>query len=80
QMFEEGRFNPIGTIHASCAVHYLGAEPAVERLRLPCNQLEDGELEQVVAQMREGAKREILPGLAKAGAEEPELESSRKSS
>jgi hypothetical protein len=25
QMFEEGRFNSIGTIHASCAVHYFGS-------------------------------------------------------
>ncbi len=80
QMFEEGRFNPMGTIHATCAVHYLGAEPDVARLRLPCNQLSEEELAEVAAQMREGAEREILPGLAKASAEEPELESSRKSS
>jgi hypothetical protein len=80
QMFEEGRFNPMGTIHASCAVHYFGVEPVIERLRLPCTQLEASELDEVVAEMREGAKREILPGLAKAGAEEPEQESTRKSS
>lgn len=79
-LFEEGRFNPIGTIHARCAVHYLGAEPALERLHLPCNQLEEAELGEVAAEMREGAKREILPGLAKAGTEEPAQESSRKSS
>jgi ribosomal protein L37AE/L43A len=80
QMFEEGRFNPTGTIHATCGVHYLGVEPALERLRLPCNQLDEAELEEVMTQMREGAKREILPGLAKAGADDPEQESSRKSS
>jgi ribosomal protein L37AE/L43A len=80
QMFEEGRFNPIGTIHATCGVHYLGVEPAIERLRLPCNQLDEAELEEVMAQLREGAKRAILPGLAKAGAAQPEQESSRKSS
>jgi len=80
QMFEEGRFNPIGTIHATCAVHYFGVEPARDRLRLPCTQLEGAELDAVVTQMREGAKREILPGLAKAGADEPEQESSRKTS
>ncbi|HEY0462783.1 MAG TPA: hypothetical protein VGC79_01180 [Polyangiaceae bacterium] len=80
QMFEEGRFNPIGTIHASCAVHYLGAEPSLERLTLPNNQLDSEELAQVVASMREGATRPIQPGLAKTSSEEPELESSRKSS
>lgn len=80
QMFEEGRFNPMGTIHASCAVHYFGVEPSIERLRLPGTQLQASELDEVVAQMREGAKREILPGLAKAGAEESDRESTRKSS
>jgi len=80
QMFEEGRFNPIGTIHATCGVHYFEVEPALERLRLPCNQLEEAELEAVMAQVREGATREILPGLAKAGPEEPAEEASRKSS
>ncbi|MES1177677.1 MAG: hypothetical protein ABUL62_25355 [Myxococcales bacterium] len=80
QMFEEGRFNSIGTIHATCGVHYLGAEPALDRLRLPCNQLDEAELEEVLALIREGAQREILPGLAKAGAEEAEQESTRKSS
>jgi hypothetical protein len=80
QLFEEGRFNPIGTIHATCAVHYFEVEPDLDRLRLPCNQLKEAELEAVVTEMREGAKREILPGLAKAGAEEPEQEASRKSS
>jgi hypothetical protein len=79
QMFEEGRFNPIGMIHATCAVHYFGAEPAIERLRLPCTRLEAPELSEVVLQMRDGAKREILPGLAKAGSED-EQESTRKSS
>ncbi|HYQ28029.1 MAG TPA: hypothetical protein VER04_12445 [Polyangiaceae bacterium] len=80
QMFEEGRFNPIGTIHASCAVHYFGVEPALERLTLPSNLLSSQELAEVVATMREGATRPIQPGLAKTTSEEPELESSRKSS
>jgi hypothetical protein len=79
-MFEEGRFNPIGTIHASCAVHYFGVEPALERLTLPSNLLSSQELAEVVATMREGATRPIQPGLAKTTSEEPELESSRKSS
>ena len=80
QMFEEGRFNSMGTIHASCAVHYFGAEPALERLTLPCNQLDSQELAEVVANMREGATRPIQPGLAKTSSEEPEIASSRKSS
>jgi hypothetical protein len=78
QMFEEGRFNSMGTIHASCAVHYFGAEPALLRLTLPSNQLGSDELAQVLSTMREGASRPIQPGLAKAT--EPERESSRKSS
>jgi hypothetical protein len=80
QMFEEGRFNAIGTIHASCAVHYFGVEPTLERLTLPSNQLDSEELAEVVAKMREGATQAIQPGLAKTTGEEPELESSRKSS
>lgn len=80
QMFEEGRFNSIGTIHAACAVHYFDAEPSIARLTLPCNQLEPAELADVVASMREGAKRPIQPGLAKTSGEEGDLESSRKSS
>jgi len=79
-LFEEGRFNSIGTIHATCAVHYFGSEPALERLRLPANQLDASQLEEVVATMREGAKHPVAPGLAKAGAEEPEGEANRKSS
>jgi ribosomal protein L37AE/L43A len=80
QMFEEGRFNSIGTIHASCAMHYFGAEPTLERLTLPSNQLGADELAEVVAVMREGATRPIQPGLAKTASPEPELESARKSS
>ncbi|MEI9936518.1 MAG: hypothetical protein WDO69_04765 [Pseudomonadota bacterium] len=80
QMFEEGRFNSIGTIHAACAVHYFGVEPTVDRLTLPSNQLDADELAAVVANMREGATRPIQPGLAKTSSEEPERESSRKSS
>jgi len=79
QMFEEGRFNSIGTIHASCAVHYFGTEPALQRLTLPNNQLGSDDLAEVVAIMREGAMRPIQPGLAKTSLE-LELESSRKSS
>jgi hypothetical protein len=79
-LFEEGRFNSIGTIHASCATHYFGAEPTLERLTLPSNQLDSDELSEVLSVIREGATRPIQPGLAKAASEEPERESSRKSS
>jgi hypothetical protein len=80
QMFEEGRFNSIGTIHAVCAVHYFGAEPSLERLTLPNNQLDSTQLAQVVALMREGALRTIRPGLAKTAGDELGGEPSRKSS
>ena len=80
QMFEEGRFNSMGSIHAHCAVHYFGAEPSIERLTLPTNELSSEELAEVVAVMREGGTRPIQPGLAKASADEPEQVSSRKSS
>ena len=80
QMFEEGRFNSMGTIHAHCAVHYFGAEPSLERLTLPTNELSSEELAEVVAVMREGATRPIQPGLAKTSADDSEQESSRKTS
>jgi hypothetical protein len=78
--FEEGRFNAMGSIHASCAVHYFGAEPTFDRLTLPSNQLDSDELAEVVSTMREGATRAIQPGLSKAEGLEPEREPSRKSS
>ena len=80
QMFEEGRFNSIGTIHAGCAVHYFGVEPSLARLTLPSNQLDSSELAQVLGLMREGAARPIRPGLVKTASEELGRESSRKSS
>jgi hypothetical protein len=81
QIFEDGRFNPIGTIHAACSVGYFGSEPTIERLTLPSNQLGQGDLAEVTRSMRDGAARSLqLKGLAKAGGEESELESSRKTS
>ena len=80
QMFEEGRFNSMGTIHASCAVHYFGVEPTLARLTLPSNQLDETELAEVVADMREGAKRPIQPGITKTTGEEADIEASRRSS
>ena len=78
--FEEGRFNPSGTIHAACAVHYFEVEPARDRFLLPGNTLGDEELDSVIAEMRDGARREIAPGLAKTSGEDAETEEARKSS
>lgn len=81
QIFEDGRFTPVGTIHASCAAGYFGSEPPPERFALPNNQLAPDELAEVTSLIRDGAARSIqLKGLAKAGAEEPEVKSSRKTS
>ncbi len=81
QIFEEGRFTPVGTIHASCGVGYFGSEPPLERFTLPNNQLSPDELAQVARLMRDGAAHSVqLKGLAKAGTEEPEAKSSRKTS
>ena len=81
QIFEDGRFSPIGTIHATCGVGYFGSEPELARLTLPNNQLQPDELSEVVRLMREGAAHSLqLKGLAKAGADDSEAESTRKSS
>jgi hypothetical protein len=81
QIFEEGRFSPIGTIHAACAVGYFESEPKLARLSLPSNKLHEGELAEVARVMRDGAAASLkIKGLAKAGAEEPEAESTRKTS
>lgn len=81
QIFEEGRFTSIGTIHASCAVGYFGVEPPISRLMLPSNELTEDELREVGAEMKRGAERSLaIPGLAKAGAAEVEEEAAQKSS
>lgn len=81
QIFEEGRFNPIGTIHASCATGYFGVEPPLERFKLPSNSLAPDALAEVVTEIRNGAARaHDLPGLAKVPAPDAEPESTRKTS
>ncbi len=81
QVFEEGRFNPIGTIHAGCAVGYFKAEPSLARFRLPSNELSERELSEVLAEMKNGAERSLaIPGLAKTEGNEPEAEAERKTS
>jgi ribosomal protein L37AE/L43A len=84
QIFEEGRFTPIGTIHASCGVGYIGTEPPIERMQLPGATLAETELAEVLQEMRDGAAHALaLPGLAKAGsadAPDADAETTRKSS
>ncbi len=60
QMFEEGRPNPIGTIHACCAEAYFGTGDVLgraQRLTPGLNEADVAELRQALAQPR--------PGLAK---------------
>jgi Poly(ADP-ribose) polymerase and DNA-Ligase Zn-finger region len=68
QMFEEGRPNPIGTIHVSCAEAYFGTTDVVARARRLTPELSDADaadLAKALAVQR--------PGLAKTqGAESDE--------
>lgn len=68
QMFEEGRPNPIGTIHAECAEAYFGTADVLSRARRLTPELSDEDasaLGQALSQQR--------PGLAKTqGSEEDE--------
>lgn len=77
QIFEEGRFSPLGYIHAACAAPYFEAQPEVERLGLPGGKLSRDELDEVARAMR-SVPFEGTPGLAKAQPESPK--STRKSS
>ena len=63
QMFEEGRPNPIGTIHASCAEAYFGTADVLARARRLTPDLSD----QDVAELTK-ALAEQRPGLAKTDA------------
>jgi hypothetical protein len=40
-VFEDGRANPIGTIHASCAAAYFGTRELMERVRRLCPEIDD---------------------------------------
>lgn len=62
QMFEEGRANPIGTIHAGCAEAYFGTSDVRDRVRRLSPELSEtdwAELDDELSRQR--------PGLAKAG-------------
>jgi Poly(ADP-ribose) polymerase and DNA-Ligase Zn-finger region len=57
QMFEEGRPNPIGTIHASCAEAYFGTLdilPRVLRLTPKLSQPDIDELKKALSEQRPG--------------------------
>lgn len=60
QTFEEGRPNPIGTIHACCAEAYFGTADVLERARRLTSGLSDSD----VAELQK-ALAEQRPGLAK---------------
>ena len=69
-MFEEGRPNPIGTVHASCAEAYFGTTDVLGRVeRLTPNLSADdlADLKQALSQQR--------PGLVKTQGSEADDES-----
>ena len=71
QTFEEGRPNPIGTIHAQCAEAYFGTADVVARARRLTPELNDADaadLSQALAEQR--------PGLAKTEGSDEEEENS----
>jgi hypothetical protein len=58
QMFEEGRMQPIGTIHAECAEAYFGTNDIldrVERLTEGLNPVELSEIERLIRQQQSKA-------------------------
>jgi hypothetical protein len=60
QMFEEGRPNPIGTIHASCAEAYFGTADVASRAQRLTPSLSEADLKDL-----KQALAEQRPGLAK---------------
>jgi hypothetical protein len=61
QMFEEGRFSPIGTIHVECAKAYFDTRDILDRMRRLTPALTDDderELERLLAVEKPGAPRE----------------------
>lgn len=63
QMFEEGRPNALGTIHASCAEAYFGTVDVLPRVRRLSPELSDADLAELTK-----ALAEQRPGLAKTDA------------
>ncbi len=65
QMFEEGRVNPLGTIHAACSEAYLGTRDIVDRLAILAPELTGDDL------------TELRAALASAPPSGPELAKTR---
>jgi hypothetical protein len=65
QMFEEGRANPIGTIHVSCAEAYFGTVALMDRVRRLTPALTAADVQDL-----ERALAEQRPGLAKTSGDE----------
>jgi hypothetical protein len=60
QMFEEGRFSPIGSIHAECCATYFGTKDIVDRMRKLTPSLTDAdadELTRLIAVQKPAAVR-----------------------
>jgi hypothetical protein len=74
QMFEEGRPNSIGTIHASCAEAYFGTRNVLERARRLSPELNADDLAEL-----EKALAEQRPGLAKIQGSEADDDSKAQS-
>jgi hypothetical protein len=70
QMFEEGRPNPIGTIHVSCAEAYFGTADVLARARRLTPDLTDDDASDLTK-----ALAEQRPGLAKTQGSESDDES-----
>jgi len=47
QMFEEGRFSPIGSIHAECCATYFGTKDIVDRMRKLTPSLTDADADEL---------------------------------
>ena len=48
QMFEEGRFSPIGSFHGECASAYFGTKDLLDRMRKLTPSLTDADAEEIV--------------------------------
>ena len=90
QMFEEGRFTPIGTIHLGCAEAYLGTADILERIERLTPGLAAADVAEIEAELRvqrpapateegeaDAADPSAQPGLAKTAPETPADERSR---
>ncbi len=70
QMFEEGRANPIGTIHASCAEAYFGTADVLGRAQRLTPELSEADVVELAKSLSEQR-----PGLAKTQGSDSDDES-----